>query len=179
MLELMLQGVSTRKYEWVLPALADQAGASKSEVSRQTIEARTGVLQELAERDPSERDVLVVHGGYRRAVRRPDGAAPAAGPSASVRPRRRRGAAAGHRAPGIILGSWLDPPLHPGTTSRAVLNSTEYRLPSCSRRARLFPVARWRLISILSRCRSRFCGSAVGRRVRPPTDRHRDPQRAG
>ena len=63
----MLQGVSTRKYEWVLPALADQAGASKSEVSRQTIEAATGVLQELAERDLSERDVLVVHGGCRTA----------------------------------------------------------------------------------------------------------------
>ena len=48
----------------MLPALADQAGASKSEVSRQTIEAPTGVLQELSERDLSERDVLVVHGGY-------------------------------------------------------------------------------------------------------------------
>ena len=47
----------------MLPALADQAGASKSEVSRQTIEAPTGVLQELSERDLSERDVLVVHGG--------------------------------------------------------------------------------------------------------------------
>ena len=61
MLELMLNGVSTRKYETVLPALADQAGISKSEVSRETIEAGTRVLRELAERDLSELDVLVVY----------------------------------------------------------------------------------------------------------------------
>ena len=61
MLELVLNGVSTRKYETVLPALADQAGISKSEVSRETIEAGTRVLQELAERDLSELDVLVIY----------------------------------------------------------------------------------------------------------------------
>ncbi len=38
MLELVLQGVSTRKYETV-PAMADQVGVSKSKVSRETIEA--------------------------------------------------------------------------------------------------------------------------------------------
>ena len=51
MLELVLNGVSTRRYEQVLPAMADQVGISKSEVSRETIEAGTRVLQELAERD--------------------------------------------------------------------------------------------------------------------------------
>ena len=61
MLELVLQGVSTRKYETVLPALADQVGVSKSEVSRETIEAGTRVLKELAERDLGELDVLVVY----------------------------------------------------------------------------------------------------------------------
>ena len=61
MLELVLQGVSTRKYETVLPAMADQVGVSKSEVSRETIEAGTRVLQELAERDLSALDVLVVY----------------------------------------------------------------------------------------------------------------------
>jgi putative transposase len=61
MLELMLHGVSTRKYEPVLPAMAEQVGISKSEVSRETIEAGTRVLQELAERDLSELDVLVVY----------------------------------------------------------------------------------------------------------------------
>ena len=61
MLELVLQGVSTRKYETVLPAMADQVGVSKSEVSRETIEAGTRVLKELAERDLGELDVLVVY----------------------------------------------------------------------------------------------------------------------
>ena len=50
MLEVVLQGVSTRKYEKVLPAMADQVGISKSEVSRESIEAGTRVLQELGER---------------------------------------------------------------------------------------------------------------------------------
>ena len=61
MLELVLRGVSTRKYETVLPAMADQVGVSKSEVSRETIEAGTRVLKELVERDLSELDVLVVY----------------------------------------------------------------------------------------------------------------------
>ena len=61
MLELVLQGVSTRKYETVLPALADQVGVSKSEVSREIIEAGTRVLKEMAERDLSGLDVLVVY----------------------------------------------------------------------------------------------------------------------
>ena len=61
MLELVLNGVSTRRYEKVLPAMADQVGISKSEVSRETIEAGTRVLQELAERDLRELDVLVVY----------------------------------------------------------------------------------------------------------------------
>ncbi len=60
MLELVLQGVSTRKYETVA-AMADQVGVSKSEVSRETIEAGTRVLKELAERDLRELDVLVVY----------------------------------------------------------------------------------------------------------------------
>ena len=134
MLELVLRGVSTRKYETVLPAMAEQVGVSKSEVSRETIEAGTRVLKELVERDLSELDVLVVyldgivfgdyhvlaavgvdadrpqarvgalrrgigeHGGHRRPARRPGGAGPAGGPPASVRHRRRQGAAAGHRA---------------------------------------------------------------------------------
>ena len=134
MLELVLRGVSTRKYETVLPAMADQVGVSKSEVSRETIEAGTRVLKELVERDLSELDVLVVYldgivfgdyhvlaavgvdadgrkhvlglcggasentEGHRRPARRPGGAGPAGGPPASVRHRRRQGAAAGHRA---------------------------------------------------------------------------------
>ena len=42
-------------------SMADQVGVSKSEVSRESIEAGTRVLKELAERDLSELDVLVVY----------------------------------------------------------------------------------------------------------------------
>ena len=42
-------------------SMADQVGVSKSEVSRETIEAGTRVLKELVERDLSELDVLVVY----------------------------------------------------------------------------------------------------------------------
>ena len=61
MLEVVLRGVSTRQYEKVLPEMADQVGVSKSEVSRESIEAGTRVLRELAERDLSALDVLVVY----------------------------------------------------------------------------------------------------------------------
>jgi putative transposase len=61
MLAIMMHGVSTRRYEKVLPEMAEQVGISKSEVSRETIEAGTRVLQELAERDFSELDMLVIY----------------------------------------------------------------------------------------------------------------------
>ena len=61
MLELVMNGVSTRRYASVLPEMADQVGISKSEVSREIIEAGTRVLKELAERDLSALDVLVVY----------------------------------------------------------------------------------------------------------------------
>ena len=61
MLELVMNGVSTRRYATVLPAMADQVGISTSEVSRETIEAGARVLEELAERDLSALDVLVVY----------------------------------------------------------------------------------------------------------------------
>ena len=61
MVAIMLNGVSTRRYETVLPAMAEQVGISKSEVSRETIEAGTRVLQDLAERDFSKVDVLIIY----------------------------------------------------------------------------------------------------------------------
>ena len=39
MLEILLQGVSTRCYQRVIPAMADTVGVSKSTVSREAIEA--------------------------------------------------------------------------------------------------------------------------------------------
>jgi len=61
MLELMLRGVSTRNYKHVLPEMAEQAGVSKSSVSREAIEAGERVLQELAERDFSQTELLVIY----------------------------------------------------------------------------------------------------------------------
>lgn len=61
MLEIMMAGVSTRRYEQVLPEMAEQVGISKSQVSREFIEAGERLLQQLAERDFSETDLLVIY----------------------------------------------------------------------------------------------------------------------
>ena len=61
MLSILLNGVSTRRYKDVLPEMAEQVGISKSQVSRETIESGERLLQELAERDFSDKDILVVY----------------------------------------------------------------------------------------------------------------------
>ena len=61
MLEIMMAGVSTRRHEEVLPEMAEQVGISKSQVSREFIEAGQRMLQSLAEKDLSELDILVVY----------------------------------------------------------------------------------------------------------------------
>ena len=61
MLAIMLNGGSTRRYAKVLPAMAEQVGISKSEVSRETIAAGTRVLQDLAERAFSEVDMVIIY----------------------------------------------------------------------------------------------------------------------
>ena len=60
MLEILISGVSTRRYERVLPEMAETVGVSRSQVSRETIEAGERLLKELAERDFSATDILVV-----------------------------------------------------------------------------------------------------------------------
>jgi transposase-like protein len=60
MLEILIAGVSTRRYEHVLPEMAETVGVSKSEVSREAIEAGERLLKELAERDLSGPDILAV-----------------------------------------------------------------------------------------------------------------------
>ena len=60
MLEILLAGVSTRRYEHVLPEMAETVGVSKSEVSRETIEAGERLLKALAERDLSGLEILAV-----------------------------------------------------------------------------------------------------------------------
>jgi transposase-like protein len=61
MLEILLSGVSTRRYKDVLPQMADAVGISKSEVSRQTIEAGGRVLQDLAERHFDDKEILIIY----------------------------------------------------------------------------------------------------------------------
>lgn len=61
MLAILMRGVSTRNYREVLPEMADQVGISKSQVSRENIEAGERLLRELAERDFSQKDILIVY----------------------------------------------------------------------------------------------------------------------
>jgi putative transposase len=60
MLQILIAGVSTRRYEHVIPEMAETVGVSKSQVSRETIDAGERLLKELAERDSSKLDVLAV-----------------------------------------------------------------------------------------------------------------------
>lgn len=60
MLQLLIAGVSTRRYEQVIPEMAETVGVSKSQVSRETIEAGGRLLKDLAERDVSTLDLLAV-----------------------------------------------------------------------------------------------------------------------
>lgn len=60
MLRVLIAGVSTRRYEQVIPEMAETVGVSKSRVSRETIEAGERLLKELAERDFSKLEILAV-----------------------------------------------------------------------------------------------------------------------
>ena len=60
MLDILIDGVSTRRYEHVLPEMAETVGVSKSQVSREAIEAGERLLKGLAERDFSGTDILAV-----------------------------------------------------------------------------------------------------------------------
>ena len=60
MLEILIDGVSTRRYEGVLPEMAETVGVSRSQVSRETIEAGERLLKEMAERDLSGLELLAI-----------------------------------------------------------------------------------------------------------------------
>ena len=61
MLEILLSGVSTRRYKDVLPQMTDAVGISKSQVSRETVEAGERVLKDLAERRFEDKDLLIIY----------------------------------------------------------------------------------------------------------------------
>ena len=59
--EILVKGVSTRKYRRVLPAMAGSAGISKSSVSRKFRAASEEALKQLMERPYTEQDILGVY----------------------------------------------------------------------------------------------------------------------
>lgn len=61
MLEILLNGVSTRRYQRVLPEMADTVGVSRSTVSREAAAASEAALQQLLERRFEEVDLLVIY----------------------------------------------------------------------------------------------------------------------
>ncbi len=60
MLEILIGGVSTRRYASVITEMADTVGVSKSQVSRNTIEAGAEVLKVLAEKTFHNVELLAV-----------------------------------------------------------------------------------------------------------------------
>jgi len=61
MLEILLNGVSTRRYQRVLPEMAETVGVSKSTVSRESIEASEAALERLMERRWDKVDLLIIY----------------------------------------------------------------------------------------------------------------------
>ena len=61
MLEILLSGVSTRRYQRVIPEMAGTVGVSKSTVSRETVEASATALKQLMERRFDEVELLIVY----------------------------------------------------------------------------------------------------------------------
>jgi transposase-like protein len=61
MLEILLSGVSTRRYERMIPEMAETVGVSRSAVSREAIEASEAALKKLAERRFEDVDLLVIY----------------------------------------------------------------------------------------------------------------------
>jgi len=61
MLEILLRGVSTRQYRAVLPEMAETVGVSRSNVSREAIEASEAELQRLCERRLDELELLIIY----------------------------------------------------------------------------------------------------------------------
>lgn len=60
-LEILMMGVSTRNYQRILPEMAETVGVSKSNVSRQFIEASEQTLKSLCERRFDEKDIVIVY----------------------------------------------------------------------------------------------------------------------
>ncbi len=60
-LSILMQGISTRSYSKVLPQMAETVGISKSNVSKEFIEASQQQMKEFAERRFDDKDVLIIY----------------------------------------------------------------------------------------------------------------------
>ena len=60
-LEILMKGVSTRKYKEILPEMADTVGVSKSQISKEFIAASEKHLRQLCERRFDDKDILVIY----------------------------------------------------------------------------------------------------------------------
>lgn len=61
MLEILLNGVSTRRYQRVIPEMADTVGVSRSTVSREAAEASEAALKQLLERRFEHLELLIIY----------------------------------------------------------------------------------------------------------------------
>lgn len=61
MLEILLNGVSTRRYQRVLPEMADTVGVSRSTVSREATVASEAALKQLLERRFDDVELLIIY----------------------------------------------------------------------------------------------------------------------
>ena len=60
-LSILMHGISTRSYKKVLPEMAETVGVSKSNVSREFIEASEQQMAEFAERRFDDKDILIIY----------------------------------------------------------------------------------------------------------------------
>jgi transposase-like protein len=61
MMEILLNGVSTRRYARLIPEMADTVGVSRSTVSREAIQASEAALESLLERRFDDVELLVIY----------------------------------------------------------------------------------------------------------------------
>jgi len=60
-LDILIKGVSTRKYKDILPEMAHTVGVSKSQVSREFVEESEKKLKSLCERRFDDKDILAMY----------------------------------------------------------------------------------------------------------------------
>ena len=60
-LEILMHGVSTRKYKEILPEMAETVGVSKSQISREFVAASEAEFQRLCERRFDDANILVIY----------------------------------------------------------------------------------------------------------------------